>query len=138
MGFALGNTGAGTGGATCEKTGNVRERAGGASRGAGGCGPESVIGSSEGVAAVCGTRPMLAKCWFRTAIVIAVITLKDCGVREGWEFSWKTRGETCLRCRLSRSVSLGESGPVSLSLVSSAITRLAFSCSLVGSSQWRG
>ena len=62
MGFALGNTGAGTGGARCESNGNVRGRAGGASRGAGGSGAESVIGSSEGVAAVRGRRPMLAKC----------------------------------------------------------------------------
>ena len=50
----------------------------------------------------------------------------------------KTGGETCLVCRLSRSVFLRESGPVSLSVVSAAITRLTFPRSLVGSTRWCG
>ena len=62
VGFALGKTGARVGGLRCERTGNVRGRAGGASRGAGGSGSVSVIGSPEGIAAVRGRRPMLARC----------------------------------------------------------------------------
>ena len=54
----------------------------------------------------------------------------------GGSGAWKTRGETCLGGRLFRSVSPGESGPVALSVVSAAITRLASSRPLVGFSRW--
>ena len=60
--LALGKTGAGVGGARCERTGNVRGGVGGASRGAGDNGSVSVIGSPEGVAAVRGRRPMVVSC----------------------------------------------------------------------------
>ena len=49
--------------------------------------------------------------------------------------AWKTRAETCLGGRLSRSVSPGESGPVKLSVVSAATMSWAFPRPLVGSSR---
>ena len=61
VGLALCN-GAGVGGARRGRTGNIRGGVGGVSRGVGGYGPVSVIGSPEGVAAIRGRRPMLARC----------------------------------------------------------------------------
>ena len=61
MRFALGKAGAGAGGTKFERTGNVLGRAKGTVRGAGGSGSVSVNSSSEGMAAVRGRRPMLAK-----------------------------------------------------------------------------
>ena len=49
-------------------------RAGGTARGA---------GPFEGAAGVRGKRAMLAKCWFRAAIVTAVAISRDCGMRGG-------------------------------------------------------
>ena len=57
----------------------------------------------------------------------------DGGAKPGGSGAWKTRGGTCLGGRLSRSVSPGESGPVSLSVVTAVITRLAFPLPLLGS-----
>ena len=50
----------------------------------------------------------------------------------------KTRGVTCLGCRFALSDVPGGSGPVSLSVVSTVMTRLLFPLPLVGSSRWRG
>ena len=62
VGFALGKTGAGVGGARWERTGNFRRGVGGVSRGAGGNGSVTVITSPEGVAEIRRRRPMLARC----------------------------------------------------------------------------
>ena len=103
--------------------GNVRGGIGGASRGAGVNRSMFVIGSPEGVA-VRSRRPMLARCWFRVAIVAAVIISRDCGEScefpSGKWFSWaigaprvgRASGERCggsfLRVPRGRAFRTGE------------------------------